>query len=130
MDVPASALIATMVLGCFYFPMAFLAVAMKDTALAANPLIVVPAICKVPLAYLVTTLVVIGLFALRRFGDIASFLARGTSYSTRDMSTLFLSFCLRAVWCLISVYLLTVSMRTLGLLYVSNKQKIGWFDRY
>ena len=129
MDVPASALIATMVLGCLYFPMAFLAVAMKDTALAANPLIVVPAICKVPLAYLVTTLVVIGLFALRRFGDIASFLARGTSYSTRDMSTLFLSFGLRAIWCLISVYLLTVSMRTLGLLYVSNKQKIGWFDR-
>jgi hypothetical protein len=128
MDVPASALIATMVLGCLYFPMAFLAVAMKDSALAANPLIVVPAICKVPLAYLVTTLVVIGLFALRRFGDIASFLAQGTSYSTRDMSTLFLSFGLRALWCLVSVYLLTVSMRTLGLLYVTNKQKIGWFD--
>jgi len=128
MEVPTSALIATMVLGCLYFPMAFLAVAMKDTALAANPLIVVPAICKVPLAYLVTTVVVIGLFALRRFGDIASFLAQGTSYSTRDMSTLFLSFGLRALWCLVSVYLLTVSMRTLGLLYVTNKRKIGWFD--
>jgi hypothetical protein len=128
MDVPASAVIATMVLGCLYFPMAFLAVAMKDTALAANPLVVVPAICRVPVAYLVTTLVVIGLFTLRRFGDIAAFVAQGTSYSTRDMSTLFLSFAVRALWCLVSVYLLTVSMRTLGLLYVTNKSKFGWFS--
>jgi hypothetical protein len=29
----------------------------------------------------------------------------------------------------VSVYLLTVSMRILGLLYVTNKQKFGWFDR-
>jgi hypothetical protein len=43
-DAPANLLIATMVLGCLYFPMAFLAVAMKDTALAANPLVVIPAI--------------------------------------------------------------------------------------
>ena len=50
LDVPASALFATMVLGCLYFPMAFLAVAMKDTVLAANPLVVVPAMLKVPLA--------------------------------------------------------------------------------
>src|ERR1035437_3915734 len=48
LDVPTSALITTMVLGCLYFPMAFLAVAMKDTALAANPLVVIPAILKVP----------------------------------------------------------------------------------
>ena len=50
LDVPASTLLATMVLGCLYFPMAFLAVAMKDTVLAANPLVVVPAMLKVPLA--------------------------------------------------------------------------------
>jgi len=30
---------------------------------------------------------------------------------------------------LLSMYLLTVSMRTLGLLYSCNKQKFGWFDR-
>jgi hypothetical protein len=44
------------------------------------------------------------------------------------MSMLFLTFGVRAVWSLISVYLLTVSMRILGLLYVTNKQKFGWFD--
>ena len=129
MDVPASALIATMVLGCLYFPMAFLAVAMKDTALAANPLVVVPAIFKVPLGYLVACIFVIGLYAARQFGDVAAVVAGSASHATRDMSVLFMTLGLRAVWCLASVYLLTVSMRILGLLYVTNKQKFGWFDR-
>jgi hypothetical protein len=129
MEVSASALIATMVLGCLYFPMAFLAVAMKDTALAANPLVVIPAIVKVPAGYLVTAIVVIGVFALRKFGDVAAMFAGAATYSTRDMSVLFLMFGLRIVWCLVSVYLLTVSMRILGLLYLTNKHKFGWFDR-
>jgi len=127
MDVPASALIASMVLGCLYFPMAFLAVAMKDTALAVNPLVVIPAILKVRLGYLVTTMVVIGIYALRQFGGDASGIASSTSFRTRDMSMMFMAFGLGAVWSLVSVYLLTVSMRILGLLYVTNKQKFGWF---
>lgn len=127
-EVSGSALVATMVLGCLYFPMAFLAVAMKDTALAANPLVVVPAIFKVPLGYLVTSVFVIGIFALRQFGGAAASYAGSTGHVTRHMSTLFLTFGIRAVWSLISVYLLTVSMRILGLLYVTNKQKFGWFE--
>ena len=127
-DVPASALIATMVLGCLYFPMAFLAVAIKDTALAANPLVVIPAILKVPLGYLVTCLVVIGIFALRQLSDAATGAAGYVSQHTRDMSVMFMSFGLKAVLSLVNVYLLTVSMRTLGLLYVTNKRKFGWFD--
>ena len=128
-EVSGTALIATMVLGCLYFPMAFLAVAMKDTALAANPLVVVPAIFKVPLGYMVTTILVVGIFALRQFGGAAASFVGATGHATREMSTLFLTFGVRAVWSLISVYLLTVSMRILGLLYVTNKQKFGWFDR-
>ena len=127
-DVPASAMIVTMVLGCLYFPMAFLAVAMKDSALAANPLVVVPAILKVPLRYLVTTVFVIGIYLLRQFGGAAASHAGTTGHVTRHMSTLFLTFGIRAAWSLINVYLLTVSMRILGLLYVTNKQKFGWFE--
>jgi hypothetical protein len=126
-DVPVAVLIGTTVLGCLYFPMAFLAVAMKDSALAANPLVVFTAIFKVPLGYFVTTIVVIGIFAVRQFGSLASVFAQSASYSTKSMSTLLLSLGLRAVWSLASVYLLTVSMRTLGLLYVTNKRKFGWF---
>jgi hypothetical protein len=128
-DPSPSALIVTMLLGCLYFPMAFLAVAMKDTALAANPLIVIPAIVKVPLGYLLTTIVVISLFALRLYGYFSTHFARAETYHTRHMSVLFESFALRAVWSLASVYLLTVAMRTLGLLYVTNKQKFGWYNR-
>ena len=65
-----------MVLGCLYFPMAFLAVAMKDTALAANPLVVIPAIFKVPLGYLVTSIVVIGIYLVRLFGDAVAAVRR------------------------------------------------------
>ena len=55
--IPTSALVATGLLGCLYFPMAFLAVAMKDSVMAANPLVVIPAIFKVPLEYFVTTII-------------------------------------------------------------------------
>jgi FHA domain len=127
MGIPTSVILATMVLGCLYFPMAFLAVAMKDTAFAANPLVVIPAIFKVPLGYLVTTMLVIGIFVLRQFGGAAAGLAAGTSHHTHDMSRMFMAFGLRAAWSLVSIYLLTVSMRILGLLYVTNKQKFGWF---
>ena len=116
-------------LGCLYFPMAFLAVAMKDTALAANPLVVIPAIFKVPLGYLVTCTVVIGVYLVRLLGDALAGGAQSVGYHTRDMSVMFLTFGVRAVWSLFRVYLLTVSMRTLGLLYVTNKHKFGWFDR-
>ena len=128
MEIPTSAIMATTVLGCLYFPMAFLAVAMKDTALAVNPLVVIPAIFKVPLGYLVTTMVVVGIYVLRQFGGYAASYAAGSSYHTRDMSTMFLTFGARVVWSLVSVYLLTVSMRILGLLYVTNKRKFGWFE--
>jgi hypothetical protein len=127
MEIPTSAIMATTVLGCLYFPMAFLAVAMKDTALAVNPLVVIPAIFKVPLGYLVTALVVIGIFALRQFGGGAAGFASIMSFHARAMSTMFMAFGLRAIWSLVSLYLLTVSMRILGLLYVTNKHKFGWF---
>ena len=128
-EAPAELQIGTMVLGCLYFPMAFLAVAMKDTALAANPLVVIPAIFKVPMGYLVTCMVVIGVYLLRLLGDALAGGAQNVGYHTRDMSVMFMTFGLRAVWSLVRVYLLIVSMRILGLLYVTNKQKFGWFDR-
>jgi hypothetical protein len=34
---------------------------------------------------------------------------------------------LRVVWSFVSVYMLTVMMRVLGLFYNVNKEKLGWF---
>lgn len=127
--ISTSALIATTVLGCLYFPMAFLAVAMKDSVMAANPLVVIPAIFKVPVGYLATAFVVVAVFGVRQLGDIGMFVAKSEGYATKEMSTLFITFGLRMFWSFLSVYLLTVSMRILGLLYVTNKHKFGWFSR-
>jgi hypothetical protein len=35
----------------------------------------------------------------------------------------------QAFWSLVSLYLLTVGMRILGLLYVAKKDQLGWYDR-
>jgi hypothetical protein len=127
-DLPASLVIATAVIGCFYFPMAFLAVAMKDNVMAANPLVVLPAIFKVPLEYIVVAILLTGVFALREAGNSFAGHMGAVSLTTRKMDTLFMSFGVRAILAFVSMYLLTVSMRILGLLYVTKKQKFGWFS--
>jgi len=128
-DIPTAALVAVMLLGCFYFPMAFLAVAMKDTIMAANPLIVIPSILKVPLEYLVTSFMLAGVFGIRALGSMLATGAKHESYATRDMSVLFIALGLRLFWAFASLYLLTVGMRILGLLYVTKKRELGWFNR-
>jgi hypothetical protein len=125
--IPTAAVTAGVVFGCVYFPMAFLATAMKDTALASNPLIVVPAIIKVPLEYLVTVILLGGIFGVRALGDYFSSEAGDVAFSTRSVSTMFGAFGFQALWAFISMYLLTITMRILGLLYVTKKGKLAWF---
>jgi hypothetical protein len=127
-NIPAMAIWGTAALGCFYFPMAFLAVAMKDNALAANPLIVIPSIFKVPLEYLIAAFLVLTMLGIRFAGTMAIAWATGETRATKDMSMLFIAFGVRACFTLINVYLLTVSMRILGLLYRTKKQELGWFS--
>jgi hypothetical protein len=106
--------------------MAFLAVAMKDSVLAANPLVVVPAILKIPWEYLVTCILLMSVFGLRKLGDMMSGVAGGVSLHTRDMSVPFIALGVQAAWAFASIYLLTVSMRILGLLYITKKEKLGF----
>jgi hypothetical protein len=126
-DIPVPAIVGAVVLGCLYFPMAFLAVAMKDSVMAANPMLVVPTIFRMPLEYLVASILLMCVFGVRVAGGLLSGMAGSVSLSTRDMSVLFMALGGQAVWAFISVYLLTVSMRILGLLYISKKDRFGWF---
>jgi hypothetical protein len=126
-EIPFVAIVAAMLLGCLYFPMAFLAVAMKDSVMAANPLVVIPAILRIPLEYMAASIVLMGVYGVRILGGVAAGMAGDVSFSTRDMSVLFMALGGQAVWAFVSVYLLTVSMRILGLLYNSKKDKFGWF---
>jgi len=120
------ALIPAIVFGCLYFPMAFLAVAIKDNVMAANPLIVVPSIIKVPLEYIVCAILLAGLFGIRWVGDTLSSGMAHESLMTTSISEMFLMFGFRAIWAFISVYLLTVTMRILGLLYLTKRHRLGW----
>jgi len=126
-DIPSEALMASVVLGGIYFPMALLAVAMKDSVMAANPLVVIPAMLKAPGKYAITVALTLGVFGIRKLGDLLSGAAGSAALHTRSQSTFFTAVAIQAVWALLSVYLLTVTMRLLGLFYNGSKRELGWF---
>jgi hypothetical protein len=95
--------------------------------MAANPLVVIPAILKMPLEYLVTAFLLMSVFAARQGGALMSGAAGAVTMSTRSMNSLFMALAIQAIWSLISIYLLSVNMRILAMLYVSKKEKFGWF---
>jgi hypothetical protein len=127
--IPVEAIVASVILGGIYFPMAFLAVAMKDSVAAANPLVVLPAIMKVPVQYGITAILLLTVFGVRQLGSILSSGAGNITLTTKDMSVLLMALGFKMLWALASIYLLTVTMRILGLFYNSNKDKLGWFSR-
>ena len=127
-DIPGVAIIACVILGGVYFPMALLVVAMKDSVMAANPLVVIPAMVKLPLKYSVTVVLLLGVFGIRKLGDLISGGAGTVALSTHDLNTFLVALGFQAIWALISVYLLTVTMRILGLFYNSSKRQLGWFS--
>ena len=126
-EIPVSAIIITALLGCIYFPMAFLAVAIKDNVLASNPLAVLPSLVRVPGPYLVTVILFAGIFGVQQIGKLVSGAAGSVSFTTTSMTVMFGAFAIQMVWSFISVYLLTVNMRILGLLYATQNEKLAWF---
>jgi hypothetical protein len=105
------------VFGMVYFPMAFLAVAMFDSIAALNPILVLPSMVKVAREYLLV-LFILGLILLAQWAKDA-LLAMRMPIGVRLLYIVFSSF--------LSLYLATVAMRVLGLLYFSKKQSLGWF---
>jgi hypothetical protein len=127
-DVPVSAIIITIILGCLYFPMAFLAVAMKDNVMASNPLVVVPSILRVPLPYLVTVILFASIFGVQQIGNMISSGAGTLTLTTTKGSVFLMAIGFKIIWSFVKVYLLTVNMRIMGLLYLTQKEKLGWYD--
>jgi len=125
-DVPIPAIFITGIFGVLYFPMAFLAVAMKDNVMAANPLVVVPSILRVPLQYFVTVIVFVSIFGVQQIGNLVAAGSQSVTFSTPDMTVMFIAIAFQMIWSFISVYLLTVNSHILGLLYVTQKEKLGW----
>jgi hypothetical protein len=107
------AIIAALVFGGIYFPMALLAVAISDSFVALSPHIVVPAMIRIFVPYLVTCLVLGLLFGVRVGAHFAM-----EFVNLPILPTVVLGF--------ISLYLLMVNMRVLGLLFRSYRHKLGW----
>lgn len=120
---------AVFALGYLYFPMGLLALAMLDSVAAANPLLVIPSILKVPLEYLVTLIALAGVLGISELGDSMLRVLFPRGVGTHSVAKLLELFAAQAFWSLASLYLLIVSMRILGLLYLTNKDKLGWYNR-
>ena len=126
-EIPGAAFIAATIIGCLYCPMAILAVAMKDSVLAGNPLVVFPAILRMPLEYAVTAIVLLSAYGFYQLGSWIAMFAGWTTMTTHNMSVLFMSLGFQALWSFITIYILAVSMRILAMLYISKKEQFGWF---
>ena len=108
---------ASIIFGCAYFPMAFMAVAMFDSVAAVNPLLIVPSILKIPREYLLTIVLFAVILTVRWLGQ--SVLPELLQIPI--LPSVFASF--------VGLYLLAVEMRMLGLLYFSKKDELCWFGR-
>lgn len=103
------------ILGGLYFPMAMLALSMFDSLVSINPLVVIPAIVKVPLEYLLVCVV---------FGALFLFRFACETYLNSVISVPFVPSMAAGLF---SLYFLMVEMRLLGLLFYAKKDRFGWF---
>ncbi len=108
------AMIAAVIVGAIYFPMALLAVAVSDSFVALSPHIVVPSMFRVFLPYVVT-LVVVGLLVAVRIGSHFGMLLLAD-----------IPFLPSVLMGFVSLYLLVVMMRVLGLLFRCHRARLGW----
>ena len=115
-------------IGYVYFPMAFLAVAMLDSVVAANPLLVVRSMFRVPLEY-IFALAFLFFVSVIYFGGmyaIGQIFYEG--FETRSMGMLFGMIGSYVFMSLVGLYLLLVAIHILGLIFATKKDKLGWLD--
>jgi len=122
-------LLGATALGCVYFPMAFLAVAVLDSITAGNPLVVVVSITKVPMEYLVSLLLLGAVGAVQWGGALAMQRLFPEGWTTQSMGQLAGMLAATAFLSFFSLYLLVLAVHVLGLLYVTRKHRLGWIER-
>ena len=100
-------------LGLLYLPMSLLAIAMYDSVLALNPVTIIGSIFKIPLQYLMACV----LFFLVYYANVRITPYLGQIPWVGLVIQVFVSLCL-----------MMVLMRILGLIYYGNSKKLGWFE--
>jgi len=117
-DYPWIFVVPSALLGCIYFPMAFLGVAMFDTLAAAlKPAFVFGSILRVPREYSLAVGIFVGIIGVR----LASELIFGVLLKIPLVPALLAD--------LIMIYLLMIEARILGLLFLSKRRTLGWFKK-
>jgi hypothetical protein len=101
--------------GGLYFPMALLVVGTTDNFLGLHPLVVVPSILRVIGPYLVVCLILAVLLGVRIGGGVLAISVRRWVWPAVVLE-------------FVSLYLLCVEMRILGLLYYTNRERLNWFS--
>jgi len=109
-------IIPAIIAGAAYYPMALLALAMFDSIVSANPLVVIPAMIRVPLEYLVVLILFAIIFAVK---IAEGFLAELISVPVLP----------DLIVAGVGLYFLTLQGRALGLMYYAKREKLGWFSR-
>ncbi len=107
-------LLAALLVGCAYFPMGMLALAMTESVAALNPLIVVPSIFRVGRGYLLAIAALVGVMVVRL--GVEKVLAGFPIVSGLLLGAA-------------SLYFLVVQARVVGLLFRVYERDLGWFDR-
>ncbi len=103
--------------GALLAPMGMLALAMFDTLTVLNPIALTWSILRVPLHYLVAAAAFEIVLVLYWFAGSA---LRGV---------IPVPFLPEIISSFLNLYVISVGMRILGLLYVSNQDEFGWFSR-
>lgn len=104
-----------MLLGLFCLPMCLLTVALADSVMGLNPVIVFSSISKAPGAYLIACVVFLVVLAIRAGIDWLS-----QQFGIPVLPNLVGNF--------IGLYGIVVEMRILGLLYYKYRSRFAWFD--
>jgi hypothetical protein len=108
---------AALGLGALFAPMGMLGLAMFDTVAVLNPIALTWSILRVPLQYLVAAAAFEAVVLVYWFAAGALQVLLPVPF----LPDLICSF--------LNLYAISVGMRILGLLYVSNQEKFGWFSR-
>jgi hypothetical protein len=114
-DMNMSVLFPLYAWGFLYFPMALLAVAMADSFMAVNPLVVLPSITRLSLQYIVVCGLFFGMVAVRFVSQRLLEIHVGVPILPMVIASF------------ISLYFLAVEMRMLGTVYYLNRRRLGWF---
>jgi len=109
--------------------MAYLAVVTFDTIKALSPVLVIKSILNVPLEYLATLALLVIVMVLDAMDYAVMGFVIEQGFLTASIRKFFMMIGIFLVLVLFGFYLVTVSVRVLGLLFVTKREQLGWFDR-